>query len=64
MNTDISDNDILNAYKTAAKIVIKFGDAYLPTFQRLHDEVQKRQQQQQIKTLALSIANGIIINDE
>ena len=58
-------NELECAYKIAARIVSNFGDAYLPTFQRLHEELQTRYRQQDLKSIALNIANnskGIAVN--
>jgi hypothetical protein len=53
---NISLEEIEHAYKIAARIVAKFGDAYLHTFQRLHEELQIRYQQQDLKSIALNVA--------
>ncbi|MCH5716689.1 hypothetical protein [Niabella hibiscisoli] len=56
-DSSISFYELEQAYKIAARIVAVFGDAYLPSFQRLHEEVQKRNKQQSLKSIALDIAN-------
>ncbi len=43
----------------AARIVAKYGDAYLPVFNRLHKEVQKQKESEEIKNIALTVASGI-----
>jgi len=53
-------NELEHAYKIAARIVSSFGDTYLPTFQRLHEELQIRYRQRDLKSIALNIANNSI----
>jgi len=48
--------EIEHVLKLAAKVVALYGDAYLPTFQRLHREFQMAKDNQDQKTLALKIA--------
>lgn len=44
------------AYQIAAKIVARFGDTYLPIFERLNCELEIQNQNQHLKTLALKVA--------
>lgn len=50
--------EIENALKIAAKVVALYGDTYLPTFQRLHDEFLKVKEHEQKKMLALKLAES------
>ena len=52
-----------DAYLSAARIVSKYGDAYLPVFNRLHQEVQKQKESEEIKAIALAVASGINRHD-
>lgn len=51
------DNELTQAYKTAAKTVHLFGEKYLPLFQRLHKEVERRSNEKSMKILAMRVAN-------
>lgn len=64
MSYSLSHDQIQLAYRKAAKLVKRYGDQYLPTFERLHEEVQKINQTQRIKTLAFSIADDTLSIDE
>ena len=50
-------NDLERAYIIAAEIVQRYGDTYLPIFERLHIEMQKLRQKQDLKDIAMNIAN-------
>lgn len=45
------------AYKIAAQVVALYGDAYLPVFTRLHTEMKKMQQQDEMREIALNLVN-------
>lgn len=47
--------DLERAYVIAAEIVQKFGDIYLPLFERLHDEMKKHEAKRDLKLIALNI---------
>lgn len=53
---DITLEEIEETYLHAAQIVKLYGDAYLPTFKRLHDELEVRRKMQDIKSIALRVA--------
>lgn len=48
--------DYKRAYKIAAKIVSKYGDKYLPIFERAHKEFMKAEANLDLKAIALRIA--------
>lgn len=48
--------DLENAYYIAAEIVQKFGEIYLPLFERLHDEMKKHQAKRDLRNIALTVA--------
>ena len=50
-------DELERAYTIAAEIVQKFGDTYLPLFERLHMEMQKRQTSLELRSIALGVAN-------
>jgi hypothetical protein len=54
---EITDEMIEECYKTAAKIVKQYGEAYLPIFERMHAEREKRQKNRDLMELALGVAN-------
>lgn len=59
----ITKDQLMNYYHLAARIVSLYGDAYLPVFKRLHDEVEKIKCDENIKTLALTVAScNTVIN--
>jgi len=60
----ITVEELHRSYRNAAMIVSRYGDAYLPIFKRLHSEVEKLKAQDEIKSLALSVASGITGIDE
>ncbi|MEQ9297607.1 MAG: hypothetical protein RIF33_03540 [Cyclobacteriaceae bacterium] len=43
--------------KTIAKVVAEHGEDYLPIFERVHAELEKKRQQQRILDMALNLAN-------
>lgn len=56
----ITVEQLYEVYHIAASVVTKYGDVYIPIFKRLHKEVQKIEEETQIKTLALKIASANI----
>lgn len=59
----ITEEQLREAYKIAADIVARYGDAYLPVFERLHKEVQKLNVASDLKSIALNIASAKIKAD-
>lgn len=57
-SSNISEKDIEFARVCAAQIVSRFGDVYLPIFERLSRELDFLQSRKHAKNLALSIANA------
>ncbi len=55
---DITLEDIILTYNIIAKIVTIYGDKYLPIFERLHHEIEKRK----IKNKMLKLARNITYN--
>ncbi len=53
---DINYNDVAQAYQLLARIVSKYGDKYLPLFERLHREVKKYEDQNDLLQLAKQVA--------
>ena len=54
----VTDEELEKPYKIIAKIVRDYGDKYLPIFQRIHDEVERRKANQGLKDIALQIAQN------
>jgi hypothetical protein len=48
------------AYRIAAEIVAKYGDSYLPVFERLHREMIKVTESQSVRNIALNVASGVL----
>ena len=46
------------AYKTAAQLVARYGDGFLPIFERLHQELEQAKAQDQLKRIALEVAKS------
>ncbi len=44
------------AHYAAAKIVEKLGDAYLPFFERIHQELMEAEKKEDLKAIALNVA--------
>lgn len=55
-DTEIRFEDIMDAYQVMARIVSQHGENFLPLFQRLHDEIEKRKSQFDLMKLADKIA--------
>lgn len=53
---DITLELIEECYQFMALIVDKYGDTYLPIFIRLHKEIEKRKEQDQIRILVSNLA--------
>lgn len=58
MSEELTPEKIKKAYFIAAEVVKRYGDAYLPVFKRMHEEVQKINEMVDLKTLALSVASA------
>lgn len=56
MSNSVSDKDLKNAFETAAKVVAKYGETYLPIFERLEREHQSRNKTKRMLERALNIA--------
>lgn len=55
MQGDMSDERLRAAYEILASIVATHGEIYLPLFERLHTEIQKRESHTSFVSLARSI---------
>ena len=62
MNENVSTEQLPKTYLLAARIVQKHGDVYLPTFKRIHEELQTRKELDLLKDIALKIASEKAIN--
>lgn len=58
MNGQLTPKQIKKAYYIAAEIVSRFGDPYLPLFKRLHDEVQRINEIQDLKAIAIGVISA------
>jgi hypothetical protein len=54
----ITKEQLMTCYHLAAKAVSLYGDSYLPVFKRLHEEVEKTKQNEDMKSLALILISG------
>lgn len=57
--TDISYQDIKKAYEVAALVVTKYGEVYLPLFERLQSELEDHQRKQKLVDKAKKIAQKL-----
>ena len=60
---EITPELIMKAYRIIADIINRHGDTYLPLFERLHVEVQKYKEQQDLITLAKNISTNHLSTD-
>jgi len=51
----MTDERLMAAYETLASFVSTYGEIYLPLFERLHDEIQKRENHTAFISLARTI---------
>lgn len=56
MNNEISLDDLTRAVKIAARVVVLYGDVYLPIFNRLHSELEKAKENLGAKESAIQLA--------
>jgi len=54
----ITDKELEQAYRQAAVIVAKYGETYLPIFDRLAKEIQKRKTKLDLLEKAIELANS------
>lgn len=59
MEHRISDIDLNNAYVQAAQIVAKYGDKYLPIFERLENEYFERKKKTATMERAMEVAFSV-----
>jgi hypothetical protein len=52
----ISSKDLYKSYRTAARMVDKYGEKYLPLFERLHTEIEDLKRTEELKARATEIA--------
>jgi hypothetical protein len=57
MSDQLSLSQIKRAYHQAAKIVARYGDKYLPIFERMEEEYKKRVEHKNIVDKAKKIAS-------
>jgi hypothetical protein len=52
----VTDEQVLDAYRTMAQIVSLHGDTYLPIFIRLHAELESRKSEKSMLKIAQEVA--------
>ena len=57
MDREISEEEIQEAYRQAAVIVAKYGDVYLPIFERLETEIREIKKQKTLLKKAIEVAS-------
>lgn len=55
MNSDIPLSEIIEARDKVARIIAKYGKRYLPIFERLDFEVEKRKKEEELLKKAIDI---------
>lgn len=55
----VTDEMLEKAYSIMAKIIRDHGDKYLPIFKRLHEERELRKAKQDLKNIALQVAQNM-----
>lgn len=58
-SSSLSETVIRTAYKQAAYIVDKYGDRYLPIFERLHQEVIELESKESLKSVISELCEEI-----
>lgn len=53
----MKEDDLDRCYKIMAKVVKKHGDDFLPIFERLHKEIQAREERNKLRNIALKVAD-------
>lgn len=56
MSNQPSLEQLEHGLKIAARIVVLYGEAYIPVFTRMHEEVEKAKANQSKESLALRLA--------
>lgn len=56
LDRDVSDEMLEESYLTMAQIVKLYGERYLPIFERLHEEIQSRENKKALLDAALKAA--------
>ena len=59
MSETVSDDELKKAYETAALVVTKYGDKYLPIFERLEREYEARMQNKKAMDRAKAITQNL-----
>ncbi|HTN46365.1 MAG TPA: hypothetical protein VL098_08470 [Flavipsychrobacter sp.] len=60
-HTIVTDERLEEAYTIMAAIIRDHGDKYLPVFKRLHEERLQRKEKNDLKAIALQVAEKISI---
>jgi hypothetical protein len=55
----VTDEKLEEAYQVIARIVRDYGEKYLPIFKRLHEEREIRKASQDLKDIALQVAQNM-----
>jgi hypothetical protein len=55
---DITDEMLLESYTIMAHIVNPHGDSYLPIFERLHTEIEKRKTKKELLDTAMQLSKS------
>jgi hypothetical protein len=54
----VTDQELEKCYIIISKIITKYGEVYLPIFERIHNERQLRAKKQDMLSIALSVVNS------
>lgn len=61
--SEITLDDIIDAYAVIARIVTIYGDKYLPIFERLHREIEEHKMKNKMLNIARNVAFGKLSTD-
>lgn len=55
----VTDEELEECYHGMARIIRDYGDVYLPIFKRLHEERELRRKNNDLKSIALRVADKL-----
>lgn len=56
-NEELTMEELYECYNSLARIVKKYGNEYLPLFERVHNEIEMRKKKNRLLDIAMDVAN-------
>ena len=56
-NEELTMEELYECYNSLARIVKKYGNEYLPLFERVHNEIERRKKKNRLLDIAMDVAN-------